>query len=154
VTDPKQRERLVRLSGGSPGLAQSLADPALWDFRNVMLDALTAKSLNAVAVSKQVMEFVESAGKETAAQRQQAQVALRLLIDILDDALSVSVNGPLRRSATEDGPAIEALAQRLGADRLVRLLERCLEADEQIDRRAQLVLTMEAMIDALGRQVS
>jgi hypothetical protein len=36
----------------------------------------------------------------------------------------------------------------------VQVLERCLAADEQIDRRVQLVLTLEAVLDALGRQVA
>ncbi len=154
MDDAAQRERLVQVSGGSPGLALGLADPALWEFRRVLLAGLTAKQVDSVGLSKQLMEFVESAGKESAAQRQRAQLVLRLLIDFLDDALSLSIDGPLRRSAPEDRPTVEALAQRLGADRLVRLLERCLEADEQIDRRVQLVLTLEAVLDALGRQVA
>ncbi len=153
IDDAAQRERLVRLSGGSPGLALSLADPALWEFRRVLLAGLSAKPVDSVGLSKKLMEFVEDAGKESAAQRGRAQLVLRLLIDFLDDALSVSVNGPLRRSAPEDRPQVEALAQRLGSDRLVRLLERCMEASEQIDRRVQLVLTLEAVLDALGRQV-
>jgi DNA polymerase III subunit delta' len=148
------RERLVRLSGGSPGLALGLADPPLWDFRRELLAGLTAKQVNSVELSKNLWTFVEAAGKESAAQRQRAQLVLRLLIDFLDDALAVSVNGPLRRTVEEDRPMVEALAQRLGADRLMQLLERCMEADEQIDRRVQLVLTLEAVLDALGRQVA
>src|SRR4029077_3986741 len=115
---------------------------------------LTAERVDSVGLSNQLMEFVEEAGKESAAQRQRAQLVLRLLIDFLDDVLSVSVGGPLRRYAAEDQPLVESLARRLDGDRLIRLLERCMEADEQIDRRVQLVLTLEAVLDALGRQVS
>jgi DNA polymerase III subunit delta' len=154
VDDAKQRERLVRLSGGSPGLALSLADPALWEFRRVLLAGLTAKQVDSVDLSKKLMEFVEDAGKDSAALRERAHLVLRLLIDYLDDALAVSVGAPLRRSTSEDRPAVEALAHRLGPDRVVRLLERCMDADEQIDRRVQLVLTLEAVLDALGRQVA
>ena len=132
----------------------SLADPDLWEFRGVLLAGLTAKQVDSVDLSKKLMEFVEDAGKETAALRERAQLVLRLLIDYLDDALAVSVGAPSRRSTPEDRPAVEALAHRLGPDRLVRLLERCMEADEQIDRRVQLVLTLEAVLDALGRQVA
>jgi DNA polymerase-3 subunit delta' len=153
VDDAVQRERLVRLSGGSPGLALSLTDLDLWEFRRVLLAGLTAERIDSVGLSRQVMEFVEKAGKESAAQRQRAQLVLRLLIDFLDDALSVSVGGPSDRSTAEDRPLVEALATRLGPDRLVRLLERCMEAEEQIDRRVQLVLTLEAVLDALGRQI-
>jgi DNA polymerase-3 subunit delta' len=154
MDDAARRERLVRLSSGSPGLALSLNDPALWAFRQVLVTGLTAERVDSVGLSNQLMEFVEEAGKESAAQRQRAQLVLRLLIDFLDDVLSVSVGGPLRRSAAEDQPLVESLAKRVDADRLIRLLERCMEADEQIDRRVQLVLTLEAVLDALGRQVA
>jgi DNA polymerase-3 subunit delta' len=149
-----QRERLVRLSGGSPGLALSLADPVLWEFRQVLLAGLTAPQINSVALSKKLAEFVEAAGKESAAQRQRAQLVLRLLIDFLDDVLSVSVDGPLRRSTPEDQAMVAAFARRLETDGAVRLLERCMAADEQIDRRVQLVLTLEAVLDAVGRQIA
>src|SRR5437016_2190902 len=39
--DPALIERLVRLSGGSPGRARALADPALWEFRRQMLGQLS-----------------------------------------------------------------------------------------------------------------
>jgi hypothetical protein len=34
------------------------------------------------------------------------------------------------------------------------MLDRCLEADWQIERRAQLVLVLEALVDALGRKLN
>jgi hypothetical protein len=37
---------------------------------------------------------------------------------------------------------------------MLAVLQRCLEADEQIDRRAQLVLVLEALVDELGRQLA
>jgi DNA polymerase-3 subunit delta' len=154
IDDAVQRERLVRLSGGSPGMALGLNDPGLWEFRRFLLAGLTAERVDSVGLSRKVMDFVEQAGKESAAQRLRAQLVLRLLIDFLNDALSVSLGGPLRRSMAEDQPLAQALVKRLDTDRLVRILERCTEADEQIDRRVQLVLTLEAVLDALGRQAS
>ena len=35
----------------------------------------------------------------------------------------------------------------------LELIERCLEADTQVERRVQLVLVLEAVLDALGRQL-
>jgi hypothetical protein len=37
---------------------------------------------------------------------------------------------------------------------LLEALERCLEADRQIDRRVQLVLILEALMNALGQKLS
>src|SRR5262249_21965526 len=67
--EPALLDRLVRLSGGSSGQARALADPALWDFRRRLLDGLAEPQVESVALSKTLMEFVEEAGKESAAQR-------------------------------------------------------------------------------------
>jgi DNA polymerase-3 subunit delta' len=149
IEDPALRTRLVRLSGGSPGKARELANPALWDFRRTLLSGLTKTPIPSVELSGKWMEFVEEAGKESAAQRRRAQIVLRLLIDFLEDALSVAMNGTPRRTEGDEREGLETLAERVGADRLQEALERCLEADRQIDRRVQLVLILEGLMDAL-----
>jgi DNA polymerase-3 subunit delta' len=152
IDDTALRARLVRLSGGSPGLAKELADPALWDFRRALLAGLTKAPIASVDLARQWMDFVEEAGKESAAQRHCAQLVLRLLIDFLEDALTIALNGTPRRTEPEEWPGLESLAQRAGPDRLLEALERCLEADRQIDRRVQLVLILEGLMDALGQK--
>ena len=154
IQDAAQRARLVRLGAGSPGLARELAGPTLWDFRREMLEGLAKGPLPSVDLSRRWMEFVEEAGKESAAQRRRAQLVLRLMIDFLDDALTLGLNGQPRRTESDDRAGLEALARRVGTDRLLEALERCLEADRQIDRRAQLVLILEGLMDALGQRMS
>ncbi len=153
IADAALRARLVRLSAGSPGLAKELAEPALWEFRRDLLQGLTKTPIDSVELSRKWMEFVEEAGKESAAQRRRAQLVLRLVIDFLDDALTVALNGVPRRTEAEDRPALDALARRVDTDRLLDVLGRCLEADRQIDRRVQLVLILEGLMDALGQRL-
>jgi DNA polymerase-3 subunit delta' len=154
IDDAALRGRLVRLGAGSPGLAKELADPALWDFRRDLLAGLTKTPIASVDLSRQWMDFVEEAGKESAAQRRRAQLVLRLVIDFLDDALSAAMNGIPRRTEADERSGLETLARRAGPDRLLEALERCLEADRQIDRRVQLVLVLEGLMDALGQKLS
>ena len=45
------------------------------------------------------------------------------------------------------------LANRADPEKLLELLERCLEGDAHIDRRVQLVLVLEALLDALGQKL-
>ena len=153
IDEATLRGRLVRLSAGSPGLAKELADPALWDFRRDLLAGLTKTPIASVALSRQWMAFVEEAGKESAAQRRRAQLVLRLIIDFLDDALTVSMNGTPRRTEADERGGLETVARHAGSDRLLEALERCLEADRQIDRRVQLVLILEGLMDALGQKL-
>ncbi len=153
IDDVALRARLVRLSAGSPGLAKELADPALWDFRRALLAGLTKTPVASVGLARQWIDFVEEAGKESAAQRRRAQLVLRLVIDFLDDALTLAMNGTPRRTEPDERPGLETLARRAGPDRLLEALERCLEADRQIDRRVQLVLVLEGLMDALGQKL-
>jgi DNA polymerase-3 subunit delta' len=153
LPDPQLIERLARLSGGSPGQALALADPELWEFRRKLLDGLARPQPDSVALGKALTEFVEEAGKDSAAQRRRASLVLRLLIEFLNDVLRLRVGGTPRLGETEDQRVLQALADRLEPEPLLGALERCLEGDAHIDRRVQLVLALEALLDALGQRI-
>jgi DNA polymerase-3 subunit delta' len=154
VEDPELIGRLVRLSGGSPGQGLALADPALWDFRRGLVQRLSRSAPDTVALAQEWTRFVEEAGKESAGQRRRAQLALRLLIEFLGDALCLSVGGKPKLAEPADLQSLQEVAARLEPDRLLEMLERCLEADAQIDRRVQLVLVVEGLLDSLGQKVA
>jgi hypothetical protein len=153
ISDPATRERLVRASRGSPGTALMLADPDLESFRNQFLDGLCKPIPDATELGKLWGDFVEAAGKDSASQRGRAQQVLRLLIDFLEDALEISVGGDARRTGPEDQGRAQELAERMGTGTLLEILDRCLEADQQIDRRVQLVLVLEAFLDAWSQKM-
>jgi DNA polymerase-3 subunit delta' len=153
VGDTEGRGRLIRLAGGSPGMALALADPELWEFRGSLLDAVSQPRFDSVALGRSFLSFVETAGKESALQRRRAQLVVRLLIDFLGDALAVRVEAAPQRTDASDRPALQALAARAEPETLMALLERCLQADEQIERRVQLVLILESLLDAIAQQV-
>lgn len=154
VADAALVDRLVRLGGGSPGQALALADPALWQFRRTLLHGVVQSRFDSVGLAKQWAQFVEEAGKESAAQRRRAALALRLLIDCLNDALHVATGAPAQMADAEDLGTLQELAKRLGPEKLMECLDRCLEADAHLDRRVQLVLVLEGLMDALARKSS
>jgi DNA polymerase III subunit delta' len=154
IEDAAQRDRLSRMSEGSPGLANELADPALWSFRRRLLDGLTEAAPDSIALARDWMSLIEEAGKESAAQRGRAKVLLRLLTDFLADALALSEGATPRRAEPEDRQALETLGQRLATEEILALIERCLEADMQVDRRVQLVLILEGLLDSLVQQLA
>jgi DNA polymerase III subunit delta' len=154
VEEAEQRARLVRMAAGSPGLALALADPNLWEFRRSLLNTIFQPRFPTAATSKEWLTFVETAGKESAAQRRQARLVVRLLIDFLGDAMALRLGGTCQRSDPTDQAALEGLVSWADPERLLSLLERCLEADEQLERRVQLVLILEALLDAIAQQVS
>jgi DNA polymerase-3 subunit delta' len=150
VSDPALLPRLMRLGRGSPGEALALADPELWEFRKVLVADLLQERPDSVALSKKLMEFVEDAGTVTAAQRRRAGQVLRLLIGFFSDALTVSLGGSPRLGDAEEQAMLRKLADRAGPEKLLQVLERCLEADAQTERYIQLVLVLEGLLDALG----
>jgi hypothetical protein len=99
------------------------------------------------------MQFVEEAGKEAAGQRRRAALTLRLLTEFFKDALRLSLEGTPQLAEPDDLRLLQELVKRTDPDRLLALLERCLEADVQIDRRVQLVLIVEGLLDALGQRL-
>jgi DNA polymerase-3 subunit delta' len=146
-------ERLTRLSGGSVGQALALADPALWEFRRGLLDGIADPSIDTVAMARALIHFVEEAGKESAAQRGRAALVLGFLVDFFREALSLSMGNSPRLVEPEDARALDKIVGRTSPERLMTLLDRCLEADKQIDRRVQLVLVLEALLDDLGQKM-
>jgi len=151
IEDETLLRRIVPLSGGSPGQALALADPALWEFRRRLLEGLVQPRCDTVTLARSWIEFVEDAGKESAAQRRRATLVLRFLIQFLSAALNRSVGGMPGLVEPEDLHMVEQLAQRADTEQILRMLERCLESDLQIERRVQLVLVLEGLLDALGQ---
>jgi DNA polymerase-3 subunit delta' len=150
IQDAALLERLTRLAGGSPGQALALADPALWDFRTQLLTGLARAKIDTPALTKSFVEFVEDAGKEMSLQRRRASLVLRLLIEAFTDALSLSFGAEPKSSATDD-LLLRTLMNRASGKKFLALLERCLEAEQHIDRYVQLTLVLEALLDALGQ---
>ena len=151
VSDEAVRDRLVRLGAGSPGMA------------------LCAERSGAVGVSPNLpgradanADRCRGAGSEVdgvrreglrvgGAARSVAQLVIRLVIDFLDDVLTVAHGGERRaRTGPEDEAAVRAMADRLTPEQVLAMLERCLEACEQVERSVLLVLVLEGLLDALA----
>src|SRR5205807_1306517 len=107
-----------------------------------------------VGLARRWVEFAEEAGKEGPAQRRRASLVLRLLIEFLNDAAALSVGGTPRLAEVEDLRALRALGQRLDTQGLLEALERCLEADAQIDRYVSVGLVLEGLVDAIGQRLT
>ncbi len=148
--------RLAKLGGGSLGAARALADPALWTFRRTLLDGLTQPRIDSVWLAQALVKFAEEAGKDSAPRRQRAGQVLGFLVELFRAAILLQHGQtPDAHDLADpaDAKCAARLAERVNADRLMELLERCLEADYQVDRRLQLALILEALLDNLGERL-
>ncbi len=146
--------RIVRCCGGSVRLAKALDDPELWQFRQTLLDAIAVPTPDATKISEMWMQFVEAAGKESAAQRQRSSLVLRLLLGLIETAWKIAIGAAPVIESSREAEQLHGLAQHWGAEKLLRFLDRCLDADLQNDRKVQLVLIVEALLDTLAREAS
>jgi DNA polymerase III subunit delta' len=150
IDDESILPRLARMSGGSPGQALALADPGLWEMRQILLDGLSRPQPNTVVLADQWNEFVEKAGKEASVQRKRATLVLRLLVEFLHDAVTVRCGGKPRFNEPGEVRQIQDLLKRADTERLLAMIERCMEADAHLDRYVQVSLVIEGLLDALA----
>lgn len=148
LADPALLPRLLHLASGSPGRALELADPAIWEARNVVLKGLAQPKIDAVGLGKHVAEFAEDAGKETVLHRQRAYRLLRLLIQAWQDAARLTVGGEPPSADAEDARLLQSLAEGRSAETFLAMMERSLEAETQIGRYIQLGLVLEGLMES------
>jgi DNA polymerase-3 subunit delta' len=151
--DPALVARLARMSGGSLGQARALTEPALWSFREELLKELTRQPVDTVAVGQKWIRFLEEAGKEASVQRKRASLVLQLLIEFFSDALRLQAGGPALLDSPRDMELLSRIVETARPEQLAEIIERCLECDFHIERRVQLVLAVESLVDALGQRL-
>jgi DNA polymerase III subunit delta' len=140
VDSTEEAARLAALGEGSIGQAIELADPELGNFRHLLYAQLQQGAFDSRGLAQKVSQFVESAGKEAPARRQRLHVAVRMAAGFYQERLHATI--------TPDRLAVAGTGANL--DRLTRCLERCLDADRQIDRNANQATLIESWVDALA----
>lgn len=150
--DRDQAEYLAEASGGSLERAGALADPAVLDFRGTLWQLLAADRFDGVGAARQIIELSEAAGSASVDRRIRAQLLLGLCIDFFRLALreAAGVVSPVRLSNAEQR-LVQGFANSRSADAIVRLVDRTLRADAEIDRMALLAVVIEAWADSMAR---
>ena len=73
IADPQQARRLSEFAEGSVQRALELADDELWAFRLQLLRALASPQVESVALARELVAFVDAAGKEAGVRRARAR---------------------------------------------------------------------------------
>jgi DNA polymerase III subunit delta' len=129
--NPDQAQTAAALSGGSLAVAEQLLNPQLQAARQSLLAQLQKKRLDPVAIGGSLLEALEGLGGDTQKQRTSARWLIRFTVDFLEKRLRESC-GRFPESSDE----MEAIGQAV---------ERCLDAEEQIDANTSIPLCLEAL---------
>jgi DNA polymerase III subunit delta' len=138
VTSEPEACELASAAGGSLQRATDLLAMNLGDFRERLKRQLIAPVLDGNRMVSIIADFVSEAGTEAEAKRQRMRAVF--------DAVTEYLTRVLRNNATAEDPAAPSAQSRvLGA------LDRCLLAEEELDRNANQATLLECWVDDLTR---
>ena len=149
--DPSKHERLARLGSGSASRALALDDESIWQVRQKLVEGLTAPRPSFLPLAEVWARFHEDAGKDSAAQRTRASLVLKFLIEAVEHALKLSLGASVAGLDAAESARLKSFAERVGTNGLLELLDRCVEADFHVERRVQLILVVESVIEKFTR---
>jgi DNA polymerase-3 subunit delta' len=150
--DAAEARRMATHAEGSPQRAVELAQAELWAFRETLLAALAAPSLDSRRLGEAVSTFVDEAGRDAPPRR----ARLRLLANFAAEfyrAWLLSGHGVESPQDAALARFVKDAQDRAARDDavLIACAERCLETLEQIDRNANQATLIECWMDDLDR---
>jgi hypothetical protein len=98
-------------------------------------------------------QFYEEAGKDTVAQRLRVSLVIGFLVDAVRQSLRLALGANVAGIDPADEQRLRAFGRRLGPDRLVELIDKCVEADSRVERRVQLILVVESVLEQFTKPV-
>lgn len=142
---------LASRAEGSVSRAAGLADPQFGPFRRDLIDAIAhARFFDAPALSRKLELFSKEAGKESAAVRGRASLLVGELARFFRLVLWQTAGQIPPSPDLDDRKAALELGRLLSPELASRLIERCLDADYHIARKAYLPLVFDSLLHDLA----
>ena len=136
AADASAAAQLAERSEGSLVKARELVDAELWNARDRVAAQWRSGQIEPVRLVRDLEEFINAAGKEADARRQR----FRQLLNVMGEVF--------RQSLRDDCASAEQ------AELSIAALDRCLEAEEQLDRNANQSTLLESWLDDLAAVLS
>lgn len=147
ASDEAQADQLAQVCGGSLSKAAAMVDPELWEMQQRLLLQLVPSRLDSVRLANELMAFVNQAGKEAEARRQRLRALFQMVASHFRQLL---------RAASSPQGAEQQTCEGFGelgddeTDCFLAVLDRCLEAEIQLDRNANQATLLECWLDDLA----
>ncbi|MEX0792417.1 MAG: DNA polymerase III subunit delta' [Pirellulaceae bacterium] len=143
--DPQTAHAIAARGKGSLRQATQLADEGLEDFREVLLKTLAKADFGSVQLAKDAWDFVQKSADDAPQRRQAIGYLIQFALDYY--------RAELHLLSGSDPSQIEGLAAGRhagGIDGMIACLDRCIEAEMQLDSNANLASLIEGWIDDLA----
>ena len=158
AADTDQAESLAVLGEGSVVRAQEFAEGPLAELRERLGLQLVPERFQAVPLADELGHFVNEAGKEANPRRRRLRAVIRLVVDIFRGRLRSACEGrlpgqtpadsSLQPEASDERSA--AQAQYAAQCRAIAVLDRSIEAQQQLDRNANQATLLASWLDDLA----
>jgi DNA polymerase-3 subunit delta' len=155
TADPAEAAHLAGLAEGSVSRARGLADPDLGRFRRDLIDTLAdPRGFDPPALAERLETFSKEAGKESVDRRARARLLFGELARFFRALLYQTAGLEPPSPDPDDRRAAALLAARLEPEDVFLLADRCLDADYQLQRQANLAMILDALTRDLGRAIN
>jgi DNA polymerase-3 subunit delta' len=148
-TDPALAELAAERSDGSLERAVLWLDESVREFRQTLLEMLAQPEIDLQPAAKLLSQFVDEAGKDSAAKRKRLRLVVSLAEEFYRAALLASESG--QQSGDVDlKKAVAAGLRWIAADAPALCLDVCLDAYAHIDANVNQATFVEWWLDALS----
>jgi DNA polymerase III subunit delta' len=144
--DPALAQDAAAHSHGSLARAALWCDEGLREFRNELLGKLSASEIELTPTAKWIGQFVDDAGKDSAAKRQRLRLVASLAEEFYRAAL-LAIEGGAQSSDSELAKSVAAALRWMPPDAPARCLDLCLDAYGHIDANANQATLIEWWLD-------
>ncbi|MGE0374708.1 MAG: DNA polymerase III subunit delta' [Planctomycetaceae bacterium] len=148
VSDEQTAREAAALAAGSLVTARQLLQPELRDLRSHLFRVLESPQLDPLAASAAILAGIDELGGDAAAQRVHASWAIRFCIESLRSRMrELSAAGDA--DDREGGGEVEVEVELI--DSVAAQLDRCFDAELQLQRSMPIPLCLEGLFDGLTR---
>lgn len=152
VENETEAIKLGALSQGSLQRAKQFLDPELFDFRGEFVGRLAQLPDKGVSLATDIGKFVEDAGKDAPVRRERLKLVIMIAVEFYRELIRRMSDRP---SATDSGllNAVQTAsnARCVDVEAIAACVERCLDAQAQVDANANQATLIECWIDDLAR---
>ena len=129
-----------RAAGGSLSRARLLLDPEITAFRGRLLELLSRHPLHGVDLARELIAFVDAAGKEAPPRR----ARLRIVLESALEVFRAAATGAVGRATSDPALARAAQAWTADVDAALAAVDGTLDALGYVDRNAHISVVIDA----------
>lgn len=139
AADPQQAAALAVHCQGSLARGRELADPSWWELQQCLLPQLAPARIDPIRLVARINEFVSQVGKGADDRRQRLRAVFQMVATHFREIL--------RPGCEEQPPGVSA--ESVSQQCALAILDRCLEAEVELDRNANQATLLECWLDDL-----